>query len=120
MGWGNRGREKKAGDWRARAWRHFLLRAALCVFRRFSLAGFCGLAPAGFALAFVPFGHGLLVDRDEKGQKRSVNTKIIIVFIFLLKTKSKTVTPETKMILVFQKHQKRKFGTENTPVTVKI
>jgi hypothetical protein len=62
MGWGNRGREKKAGDWRARAWRHFLLRAALCVFRRFSLAGFCGLAPAGFALAFVSFGHGLLVD----------------------------------------------------------
>jgi hypothetical protein len=30
------------------------------------------------------------------------------------------VTPETKTILVFRKHQKRKFGTENALVTVEI
>jgi hypothetical protein len=64
---------------------------------------------------------GLLTARDENGRKQSVNTKTIIVFIFFLsKTKSKTVTPETEMISVFRKNQKRKFGAKNTPVTVEI
>jgi hypothetical protein len=58
--------------------------------------------------------------RDENGQKRSVNTKTIIIFIFLSETKSKTVTPETETISVFRKHRKRTFGAENTPVTVEI
>jgi hypothetical protein len=59
--------------------------------------------------------------RDENGRKRSVNTKTITVFIFFLsETKSKTVTSETETISVFRKHQKRKFGAENTPVTVGI
>jgi hypothetical protein len=58
--------------------------------------------------------------RDENGRKRSVNTKTIIVHIFLSETKSKTVTPETEIISVFRKYRKGKFGAENTPVTVEI
>ena len=51
VGWGNRGREKKAGDWRARAWRHFLLRAARSIFPVFLQVGAGGLV-------FVSFLHG--------------------------------------------------------------
>jgi hypothetical protein len=59
--------------------------------------------------------------RDENGRKQLVNTKTITIFhIFLSETKSKTVTPETETISVSRKHQKRKFGPENTPVTVEI
>jgi hypothetical protein len=39
---------------------------------------------------------------------------------FLSETKSKTATPETETISVFRKHRKRKFGAENTPITVEI
>jgi hypothetical protein len=60
------------------------------------------------------------VDRDENGQKRSVNTKTISIFVFFLpEMKSKTLTPKTETISVFRKHRKRKFGTENTSVRVK-
>jgi hypothetical protein len=53
VGWGNRGREKKAGDWRARAWRHFLLRAARSIFL---FPVFLQVGAGG--LVFVSFLHG--------------------------------------------------------------
>jgi hypothetical protein len=52
--------------------------------------------------------------------KRSENTKTVNVSIFLSKTKSESVTLETKMILVFRKHWKQKFGAKNTLVSVGI
>jgi hypothetical protein len=58
--------------------------------------------------------------RGENGRKRSVNTKTIFIFIFSSETRSKTVTPETKMTSVIRKHQKQKFGTKITPVTIGI
>jgi hypothetical protein len=61
-----------------------------------------------------------LTSRDENGRKWSVNTKTITVFIFLSETKSKTVALETETISVFRKYRKRKFGAENTPVTVEF
>ena len=52
--------------------------------------------------------------------KEIFNIKPLPFSYFLSETKSKTVTPETETISVFRKHQKRKFGAENTPVTVGI
>jgi hypothetical protein len=50
---------------------------------------------------------------DDNGQKRSVNTKIVTVFIFFIGNGNS----EMEIISVLWK---RKFGTENTSVTVEI